>query len=168
MPVFAHPASLAGRISEDQRVGEDGLCDHRTGPDKRIGPNLIATNDGGISADGGSFFHVRFLILILANDGASGVDDIGKNHRRAQKNVVVAGNAGVDGYVILHFDIIAQYDIGRDHYVLPDVTAFSDTAIRHDVREVPYFGAFADLTAFVNYSRWVYENRVRHFSENNR
>src|SRR5688572_31519735 len=51
---------------------------------------------------------------------------------------------------VLHLDVVADYDAARDVHVLTEDAALADAGFAHDVREVPNFGARANLGGAVD------------------
>jgi hypothetical protein len=117
----------------------------------------VPANYGSIGTYGSAFAHVGFGILLAAVHRTARVGYVGKHHRRAQKHVVVTGNACINRYVVLHLYIIAQHHAGRNYYVLPEVAFFTEGTIRHYMRKVPDFGSGANGAALVYYCGFVSE-----------
>ena len=88
-------------------------------------------------------------------DGRSGIDDIGKYHRRAQKNIIFTTYPCVDRDIVLDFDIVTEDHIGGNHHILTDVAILSYFAIGHDMAEMPDFGPLAYFTALIDIGRFV-------------
>ncbi len=80
MTVFAHPAGLAGRIADPERVGwyvfgDDGPCSY-----EGISTDVVPANDGGIGTDGGALANVGGGVFATTVDGTAWVDDVGENN----------------------------------------------------------------------------------------
>ncbi len=148
--VGAHPAGLPGRVAGDQGIGRHVAGDHSPGPDKGILPDLDPAEDGGIGADGSPFTDQGFLVFILSFNRAAGVDHIGKDHRRAEKNLVFAGHSGIDADIVLHFDPVTQPHSGHDDHILPQGTILPYDTAGHDMAEMPDARAFSDEGAGVD------------------
>src|SRR5262249_24449467 len=114
-----------------------------------------AAHDGGVGPDARSAAHARLLIHVSADDLAARVDDVGKNAGRPKKDIVFDDGAGVERYVVLNLDVVADQHMAGDMDVLPQDAALADLAIRHDMAEVPNLGAFPDVTGNVNIGRRV-------------
>ena len=147
---FGDPADLNGRVSNYQRVGVDRFGDDCAGTDEGKFADVVATDDGGIGTDGGPAFHGSFGIFASTVYRTAGVDDIGEDAGGAEEDIVLAGDAGIDGDVVLHFHVVAEYDLGGDDDVLSEVTVFADDCAGHDVGEVPDFCAFTDGAAGID------------------
>ena len=152
---FGDPADLDGGIANNQRVGVDRFGDHCAGADEGKFANVVSADDGGIGADGGPAFHGSFGIFASSDDCTSWVDDIGEDAGRAEEDIVLAGDAGINGDVVLHFHIVAEHYLGRDDDVLSEVAVFADHGAGHDVGEVPDFCAFTDGAAGIEDGRGV-------------
>ena len=162
LAVFAHPSDLAGGVANDEGVGLDFFGHNGSGPDEGVGPDVVTTDDGGVGTDGGTFANHSFQVFPFAVDGAARVDDVGKNHGRSQEHVVFAGDTFIDGDVVLHFHVVAEYDAAGNEYVLAEVTVFPDDGSCHDVTEVPDFTACTDLGALINDGGRMNEAGVAH------
>ena len=146
----AHPSGLPGRIAGDQGISGHIARDHGSSPDKGVLPDLDPTEDGGIGTDGSAFMDQGFLVLIFSINRAAGIDHIGKDHRRAEKDLVFTGHPGIDADIILNFDPVTQPHPGHDDHILPQGTILPDDASGHDMAEMPDAGAFADEGAGVD------------------
>ena len=148
--IFAHPAGLAGGVSNDEGVVGHGFCDDRACTDEGVASDVVSTNDGGIGTDGSAFFHKCTGVFALAVDGRTRVDHIGKNHGGSQEDVVFANHTGIDAHVVLYLDIATEHHLRTDNDILADVAVFANDAVGHDVAEMPDFGAVADLAVVVD------------------
>jgi hypothetical protein len=83
-------------------------------------------------------------VLSSSNHSTTGVDYVGENATGTQEYIVAAGNAFIDGDVVLHLDIPSQDHSWRDHNILPNVAVFSQNSSWHDVAKMPYFASFAN------------------------
>ncbi len=158
---LAVPALYAGGIAVHQRIIGHIAGHHRASTDKAIASEGDTADDGGIRANGGAFFHQGGFVLMLAGHMAARVDDIGEDHRRTEEDIVLDDHAGVERDIVLDLDIVPDDDIGCDEHILPDRAVCTDCGGRHDVGEVPDFGAGADGCAGVDVGGFVGE--VVHF-----
>ena len=67
------------------------------------------------------------LVLILAADCCSWVDDVSEHHARPEEYIVFTLYARIDGNIVLYFAVFAEYDFGGYNYVLTYVAVFSNT-----------------------------------------
>lgn len=88
-PALTYPANAPGRDSSHECEIGDIAGDGSAGTDKCIAPYLDSAHNGGICANAGPTPDPRGLILVLAGDMASGVDDIGEHHAWPTKNIVL-------------------------------------------------------------------------------
>src|SRR4030042_922428 len=95
-------------ISIDQCIIWDIIGHHRISPDKGILTDLIATDDRGIRPDGGPFSAYGFSEFLFSRYKTSRVEDIGKDHRRATKDVVLQYHSIIDRDIILDLNMISQ------------------------------------------------------------
>jgi hypothetical protein len=93
--------------------------------------------------------------LILSNNGASRIDDIGEYHGWSKKDIILTYHTGVNGYIVLHFNIIPQDHTGGNNHILSQVAVFPNTASCHDMGEVPDFRSFANDAIFVDDCSWM-------------
>jgi hypothetical protein len=147
---FGDPADLDGGVSDDECVRFNRFGDDCAGADEGKFADVVAADDGGIRTDGGPAFHGSFGIIAPSVDCAAGVDDIGEDAGGAEEDIVLAGDAGINGDVVLHFHIVAEHHLGGDDDVLSEVAVFADDGAGHDVGEVPDFCAFTDGAAGVD------------------
>jgi hypothetical protein len=54
------------------------------------------------------------------------IDNIGKNHRWAAKDVVLQLDARIHGDVILNFYVVSDPNPGRNHDVLAEIATFTE------------------------------------------
>ena len=59
-------------------------------------------------------------------------------------------HAGVQGYIVLHLNLITQPDPISYEDILPQYAILPYFAAGHQVAKMPHFGAGTDLGAFVN------------------
>ena len=130
---FRDPADLDGGVSNNQGVGFDGFGDDCAGANEGEFADVVATDDGGIGADGGPAFHGSFGIIASSVDRTAWVDDIGEDAGGTEEDIVLAGDAGINGDVVLHFHVVAEDDLGGDDDILSEVTVFADDGAGHDV-----------------------------------
>ena len=148
--VFVHPTDLAGRIADHEGIGRHIFGNNRAGTNHAILAEFVSADNRSVSPDRNAATENRLFVLVLAADGCAGVDDVCEHHRRAEEHIVLADNARIDRDVVLDFAVTAEFDVGRDDYVLTYVTVFADLATGHDVAEMPYFCALADLAVFID------------------
>ena len=110
MPKFTHPAHLPGRIANDQGVVGDLFGDHRTCANECKLTDIMPAHNGGIGSNAGAPADPGLGVLPTAVDRRTGVNNIGKNAGGAQKNIVIASDAGVEADIILNFDIGTKDD----------------------------------------------------------
>jgi len=147
---FIHPTDLAGRITDHECVCRHIFGDHGACAYHAILAQFVAANDGGVRSDGYASTENRLSVFVLSADGGTRVDDVRKDHGRAKKNIVLTNHTSIDGNIVLDFAVTAEFDVGRDNHVLAYITVFTDLAAGHNVAEMPYFGAFADLAVVIN------------------
>ena len=94
-------------------------------------------------------------ILGFPVDGAPGIGNISKYTGRPQENIVFTNYSGINRYIILHFYIVSQDDLRRDHYILTDIAVRPDHTPCHNMTEMPDFRSFPNLTIFVYNSRFM-------------
>ena len=153
---FTHPPDLPRRIAHDQCIGRDVVRHHRAGSDEGITAYRVAAYDGCIGTDAGSAFDARLAKLVLAGDGAAGIEDVRKDAARAEEDVVFARDAGVDRDVVLYLHPVSDAYAGRNHHVLPNAAMRAHRAARHEMREMPHARTFTDGAAGVDHRRGVY------------
>src|SRR5690606_806377 len=100
--IGTHPTNPARWIPHPQLVRLYLFGDHSTSSYKAIFPDFITTYNGGISPDSCSSPNYGFLVLPPPIDRTSGVDDIGKDHRRPQKYFILADDTRINRHIVLH------------------------------------------------------------------
>src|SRR5690606_33482573 len=128
MPRLAHPSRLFCWVTDHQSIVGNSFGHHRTRANKSVFAYVMTADDGGIRPDRGAPAHMGACILRLEVDDAPGIDDVGEYHRTAEKHVIVAYRAGVNGDVVLHFNVVAQHDLRRHDHNLTDVAVLTDRA----------------------------------------
>lgn len=106
----AHPSCLPCRHALHQRVGRDILRDDGADGDEGVFPNGDPADNGGVGADGGTFFDYGCLVLVFPRDGGPRVVDIGKDAGPAEKDIILDNNSGVEGDVVLELDAVTGLD----------------------------------------------------------
>lgn len=153
----AHPAELAGGVSDHKREVGHGFGNDGTGTDECIVTDVVAADHGGIGTDGGTAAHTGAGILASAVDTAAGIGNVSENHRGTEENVVTASNAGIDGDVVLNLHVVAKRDAAGYEDILTEIAAFTENTIGHDMAEMPNVSTFTNLAAFVDNCRFVSE-----------
>ena len=148
--VGGHPPRLAGWIPHDQCVGWYVFRYHRSGANEGVGADVVAADDGSVGPNAGAASHVGAGVLAAAVDRAAWIRHVGEYAAGTEEDVVVARDAFIDAHVVLYLDVCAQNDAGGDHDVLADVAAFAQHGARHNVAEMPNFGARSDAGSFVD------------------
>src|SRR5687767_9091814 len=115
MAIFTNPTYMLPGIAYNKRIWQYRLGNHGARPDQRKTTDLVSAIDGGIGSYTGSFANHCLFVFVFANDGASRVGHIGKNHAGAEKNIVFTNNARVNGNIVLDFYIITQYNARGNH-----------------------------------------------------
>src|SRR6185437_10552529 len=116
-----------------------------------------SANDGGIRADGASPLEYCRFVQRVPVHLRTRIADVGKNAGGAEEYVVFNDRAGVDGDVVLNFDVVADYRSAVNVDVLSDDALFSDARAFHDVSKVPDLAARADFRAIVGECGVVHE-----------
>ncbi len=153
----AHPADLAARVSHYKGIRWHILRYHGACTDKSVFPNLIATNDGGIGTNGRTFSDPGFKVLTFTVHRASWVVHIGEYHAGAEEHIIITNDPGINGDVVLHFDIVTQNNPIGHKYVLTQVAILPYHNTRHDMAKMPNRCAFTNFGAFVDDGRWMCE-----------
>ena len=148
--IFVHPTDLAGRIADHEGIGRHIFGNDRARTNHAIFAEFMATDNRSVSPNGDAATENGLFVFVLAADGCAGVDDVGKHHRRAEEHIVLADNARIDRDVVLDLAVTAEFDVGRDDYVLTYITVLAYLATGHDVAEMPYFCALADLAVLID------------------
>ena len=81
MSEFTHIARLPCRITDKKGIIWNILRNNSPCPDKSILTDIMTANNGGIGADGRTFFYPCSGILVLPDDSTPRIDDVGKHHR---------------------------------------------------------------------------------------
>jgi len=155
MPVFAHPTGLACGVADHQGVIGYVFSYYRSGTDKGELADIVTAYDGGIGTDAGPLTYMCLRILVAAVYRAARIGNIGKNAARPEEYIVVAGYAGIDADIVLHFNIVAEYNTGAYNHILAEIAVAADAAIGHDMGEMPDFGACAYFATFIDNSGWM-------------
>lgn len=133
-------------------MGDDGACPHES-----IFSQGDATEDGGIRPNRGAAPHEGRAVFSSSGHMAAWVGYVGKDHRWTQENIVLQGDTGVNGYVILDLYPVADAHAGGDKYVLSDVAIFADLCVLHHVAKMPDFGSSSNVCPIVHVRRFVQE-----------
>ena len=152
-----HPADVSGRVAEHEGVGWHIFRDDGPGPDEGKGPDVVATDNGGVGTNRSPTAYASAGILVSADHRTARVGDVGKNATRTEEDIVLAGDARVEADIVLDLAIPAQRDVWANHDVLADVAPLSQYCTGHDVAEMPNLGAGTDLTPRVDHGRFVGE-----------
>lgn len=156
LTVFAHPADLACRHTDHQRIGRHVAVDDGAGADKGVFANGIAANDGAVGAQSRAALDQGVAIFVLARDGAAGVVDVGEDHARPAEHVVFQRDVVVYRDVVLHLDVVADDNLVADKDVLAKGTVAADYCLTADMNPVPDAGVLSDLRAFIDDGRRMY------------
>ena len=155
--VFAHPAGLPRRIAHHERIVGNVVRNNGPRANHGVFSDNVSADNGGVGAYGGTLFNAGGLVLVFADYGAAGVDNVGEDAGGAEKYIVLANNARINRYIVLHLDIIAQHHAGAHHHVLPDIAVAADAAPAHKVAEVPYLASLANLHPLVHHRRCMHK-----------
>jgi len=153
--VCADPAALPGGVAQEEAIGGRRMREHGAGADKSIFPDSVTADDSGVGADSRSPADQGVPEFVFPGNGAAGVDDVGEHRGGADKDLVFAGDAGVDRDVILYPDAVAQDDTFADHDILTNVAVVADGSVGHDMGKMPDLRAAADGCARVDDCRRV-------------
>lgn len=156
LAVFAHPADLACRYANHQRIGWHVAVDDRAGADKGVFAHGVAADDGAIGPQGRAALDQGVAIFVFARDRAAGVVDIGEDHARPAKHVVFKRDIVVHRDVVLNLDVVADDDLVPDKDVLTKRTVAADDRLAADMNPMPDAGVLADLGAFIDDGRRMY------------
>src|SRR5436305_320658 len=104
-----------------------------------------SANDGGVGSYRSALFYERAAIFMFPFDWTARINDIGEDHRWAAKDVVFEFNSGIDRYIILNLDAIADSHARTDHNVLSEIAVPAYLRSGHYMGEVPDFGSCADV-----------------------
>jgi len=74
----------------------------------------MATDDGTVSSQGGTFFYKGRAHLIHLANFCAGVEDVREDHRGAAEDAIFQGDAFIDGDVVLDFAFVADDCVGAD------------------------------------------------------
>ena len=108
----AHPASLAGRVSVNQRIIGNVPGHNGTGAHKSILADGGAANHGAVGAQRRTFANQRGLVLVFPDNMAPRVRHIGEDHRGSAEDVILKDTTGVDGNIVLDFNVVADHYVG--------------------------------------------------------
>ena len=126
-------------------MGDDG-----TGSDKSITANRHTTDNRTVGAEGGALLHERLFVFILPDYVAARIHDVSEYHRRSAEHVVFQDAAGIDRHVVLNLYVVSNHHIRRNDDVLSDIASGADSAIFHNVREMPNLCAGKDQAGLVD------------------
>lgn len=156
--MLAHPADLACRHPDHQRIGRHVAVDDGAGADEGVLAHGVAADDGAVGSQGRAALDQRVAIFVFAGDATAGVIDVGKDHARAAENVVLQRDVVVHRDVVLHLDVVADHHLVADKHVLAKGAITADDRLSADMNPMPDAGVFANLGAFVDDRRRV--NRI--------
>ena len=151
LAVAAHPANLAGWISDYQSKWFDRFGHHGASSDETVFAKLVAADDCCVGSDAGALSNQRRDVLIAAHDGRPRVVDVGENHRGPEENIVFADHSSVDAYIVLHLDILPEFDAWADHDILANIALLTKFGIGHDMAKVPNFAARTNFGSGIDY-----------------
>src|SRR5258708_21737640 len=108
MSVPAYPAAHPARCSEHEGVVGDATRHDGARGDEAVAAEGDAADDRGVSANGGAPANERRLVEIAPGDLRAGIGYVGQHAGRTEEDVVLDRRAGVDGDVILDFDVVTD------------------------------------------------------------
>jgi len=129
----AHPALLMGRDTEHEGIIRHVPTDDGTGTNEGVATDGGTTDDGGVGTNGGTAFEKGLLVFFAAIELAAGVDDIGEDAGGTEEAIILDDDAGVDGDIVLNFDVIADEDTRGNDDILTEVAVFPNYRAGHDV-----------------------------------
>ncbi len=164
LAAFAGPAFLTGGYADHQRIGRNISVHNGTGGDKGVLSNGMAAQDRGIGPDGGAFPDQGFMIVIRTalRVFTAGINDIGKDHGRAAKDIVFQLHTFVNRNIVLDLDVIADAHIRSHIDILTKGAVGSDTGTGLNMAEVPDLGPGSELDVVVDVAAFVDEWFVFH------
>ena len=115
----------------------------------------MTADDGSVCSDGGATTNERRLELILAVDCRTGIEHIGKHHRRTEEHIVLAPHTGIDGYIVLHLAVPSKHHVGRYNDVLADIAFFAYRTVMHDMAEMPNLCSLAYAATVIHIRRFM-------------
>ena len=154
----AHPPDLPGGVAGHQGVVGGVLRHYGTGADEGVAADGMAADDCAVGPQSGALFHEGWADLVHLGDLCPWVVDVRKHHGWAAEDTVFEGDTLIDGDVVLNFAFVADDGVWAYYDVLADVAVLADFGAGQDVREVPYFGALADLICFIHNCSWMDKN----------
>ena len=104
------------------------------GADEGITAHVASAQNSSVGANGCAFSHMGFCKFIFPADCRARIDYVGEYCGRPYENIVIAGDAGEQGYIVLNLYIFSENDPGRNHHVLPDIAVLTNHTTGHDVR----------------------------------
>lgn len=146
---MAYPPVQFGRITVNQRIVRDIASDNGTRADEAVGTQCGSAHNRCVGTDASALSDKRRFVFVLTWYMRSWIYDIREDSRWSAKYVVFENDTGVYGNIILNFDVIADLTAWRYHNVLADIASFSNSAISHDVAEVPYLCVFPDCARLI-------------------
>ncbi len=152
-----HPPDPSGGDTDHEGVVRDVAGDDGARADEGVSADGDAADDGGVGADGAAAAEEGLFVQAVTVDLGAGVGDVGKHAGGAEEDEVFDHSAGVNGYVVLNLDRVAENHVVGDVDVLAEDTVLPYMRARLHVREVPDPAAVTNLTSVVNIGRLVLE-----------
>jgi hypothetical protein len=148
---LADPANMAARNAHHNRIGGHGLRDHCTRTNQSVFADLDAAQNGAVRAEGRTPLDESFFKLFFAGNMSARIDHIGKNHAGSTENIIFELDQVVDAHIVLYAAAVTDFGSWSHIGVLSKRAVFADLRVcSADMREVPDFGALANLGARVN------------------
>src|SRR5688572_26822512 len=103
-----HPSDGPSRDTCHKREWLDVVSHHSAGGNETILAQLVAAYDGRVCTDRRTATDIGSFVLTLPRYVTAGVDNVGEDHARAQKHVILAMDTLVNAHVVLHLDVGAE------------------------------------------------------------
>jgi hypothetical protein len=147
---LAYPTTLPGWITGHYRMcgnvfSNDGACSNHC-----IFPDINAAKKCCIGPDAGPLPDRCFFKFVFPFNETAGIDHIGKNSRRAEKDIVFNNNSLVDGYIVLNLYPVTDYRIAIDINVLANIAIPAHFATGHQVTKMPDPGSITYFCGFID------------------
>jgi hypothetical protein len=160
--VAAHPALEFAGNPGHQGVIRNNTLDDGARRDKCESADGGSAYDRGVGADGSAVTHQRAGVLVMSHDFRAWIGDIGEDAGGTAENIILELDAGIEGDVVLNFDIVADYDAARHVHVLAQNALPPDVCILHDMAEMPDLGPGPDGAGLVDVGARMYVVILRH------
>lgn len=139
-PVSADPTYPSCRIPNDERVIRHVLDDDATRTDERPTPNGAAGNDSTVGPKRCATQNPRWLEVASPHLG-SRIAYVREHAAWAEKYLVFEGDSVVNADVVLNPAGVADNDVARNEYILPEHAIGAQGSPVHDVTKMPDFGS---------------------------